>query len=132
MKSIKILFAIVAVVFFASCTSTKSATGLHNMPGKENIRTPEMMSESFAVSGNCETCKRRIEKAAKLKGVTQADWNVDTQILTVMYFPQQTNDDAIQKSIAAVGHDTPKYKGDAAAYAKLPSCCAYTRKENKN
>ncbi len=128
MKSIKILFALTAVVFFTSCTSTKSVTGLHNMPGKENLRTPEMMSESFAVSGNCETCKRRIEKAAKLKGVTQADWNVDTQILTVMYFPQQTNNDAIQKSVAAVGHDTPKYKADAAAYAKLPSCCAYTRK----
>ena len=128
MRSIKFFFVMVAVLFFANCTSTKDVAGLHQMPGKENIRTPEMMSESFAVAGNCETCKKRIERAAKIKGVTQADWDVEKQLITVMYFPQQTNNDAIQKSIAAVGHDTPKYKGDAAAYAKLPSCCAYTRK----
>ena len=119
----------IAVIFFTSRALGQTAIGLHHMPGKENIRTPEMMSESFAVSGNCETCKKRIEKAAKLKGVTEADWNVEKQLLTVMYFPQQTNSEAIQKSIAAAGHDTEKVKAADAAYSKLPSCCAYTRKQ---
>ena len=133
MKSLKILFALVAVVFLASCTANKSTTGLHNMPGKENIRTPEMMTESFAVSGNCDMCKTRIEKAAKnVNGVTEAKWSVDNKSLTVMYFPQKTDNAAIQQAVAAVGHDTEKFKATKASYDKLPGCCRYDRTVSKN
>lgn len=121
--------AVSIIALFMACnTPAKTADGIHNMPGKDNIRTHEMMSEAYKVSGNCGMCKDRIEEAAKnVKGVTQANWSVSKKVLTVMYFPDQTNSAAIQKAVADVGHDTEKYKADATVYSKLPSCCRYER-----
>jgi Cu(I)/Ag(I) efflux system membrane fusion protein len=126
---ILVLFAISTVFLGVVCnTALKPTDGRHHMTGKENIRTPEMMTETYKVAGNCDMCKKRIETSAKnIKGVTQADWNADKQTLTVMYFPQQTNGLEIQKTVAAVGHDTDKFKATDAAYKKLPSCCRYDR-----
>ncbi|HJZ40079.1 MAG TPA: hypothetical protein VJ203_06915 [Bacteroidales bacterium] len=33
-------------------------------------------TETFQVSGNCEMCKVRIEKAAKVDGVNKAEWSL--------------------------------------------------------
>ncbi len=120
-------FVVGALGLLLACnSSSKVADGRHNMQGKENLRTHEMMTETYKVSGNCGMCKDRIEEAAKnVKGVTQANWSVSKKILTVMYFPDQTNGLAIQKAVANVGHDTEKYKADIAVYNKLPSCCRY-------
>ena len=40
---------------------------------------------SFKVSGVCGMCENRIEKALKIKGVTTADWNADTKLLSVVF-----------------------------------------------
>lgn len=80
------------------------------------------------VYGNCEMCKARIEKAAKLDGVKKADWNVDTKILTVTYNADKLKQLDIEKSIAAAGHDTENATAEAAVYKKLPGCCKYDRK----
>jgi copper chaperone CopZ len=82
-------------------------------------------TESIKVSGNCDMCKARIEKAAKIDGVSKAEWNKDTKILAVTFDPAKTNTDAISKKVAAAGHDTEKVKAEATAYDKLPSCCKY-------
>ena len=108
MKTIKFFIAIVAltlstVIFAANATKT----------------------ETIKVSGKCETCKVRIEKAAKVDGVTKADWSTKTKVLTLVYNPAKVKSDDVQKKIAAVGHDTPKYKATAAAYNALPGCCKY-------
>ncbi|MBK9257330.1 MAG: cation transporter [Saprospiraceae bacterium] len=84
--------------------------------------------KSFKVSGNCEMCKARIDKAAKsVKGVTKADWNVDTKILSVEFDDQKTKLVDIQKAIAKVGHDNAGAKADGKVYDKLPACCQYKR-----
>ena len=85
-------------------------------------------TDSVKVYGNCEMCKTRIEKAAKLEGVKKADWNVDTKMLTVTYNADKVKLEDIQKSIAAVGHDTDKFSAEATVYKKLPGCCKYDRK----
>lgn len=85
-------------------------------------------TEKINVSGNCESCKERIEKAVKIEGVTKADWNIKTKILTLVYDPSKVNADNIQKRIAAVGHDTPKYKAANNVYNALPACCKYRKK----
>ena len=108
MKTLKFFIAIVAltfstVIFAANATKT----------------------ETIKVSGKCETCKVRIEKAAKVDGVTKADWSTKTKVLTLVYNPAKVKSDDVQKKIAAVGHDTPKYKATAAAYNALPGCCKY-------
>ena len=84
-------------------------------------------TENIKVWGNCETCEARIEKAAKVNGVTTATWNSKTQLLALVYDPSKTNSNDIQKKIAAVGHDTEKFKADDKVYAKLPGCCQYDR-----
>lgn len=85
-------------------------------------------TESFKVYGNCGMCKKRVETAAKLDGVSSAVWNVDTKIMTVTYDESKTNKEAIQKKITAVGHDTELFTADDAVYKKLPGCCLYERK----
>ena len=82
-------------------------------------------TETIKVAGNCETCKARIEKTAKVDGVTKADWNQKTKILTLVYDPSKVKSDDVQKKIATVGHDTPKYKATDKAYNALPGCCKY-------
>jgi len=88
-------------------------------------------TETFKVNGNCGMCKSRIEKAVKTEGVTKADWDVDSKIMTVSYDTRKTNMDEIQKKVAAAGHDTEKFAAEADAYQKLPGCCKYDRRNEK-
>lgn len=81
----------------------------------------------FYVRGNCSSCKARIEKAAKNAGANSADWNADTQIVTLDFDPAKTSSDAILKMIANVGHDNEKYKTSDDVYKNLPDCCLYDR-----
>ncbi len=85
------------------------------------------ITDTVRVLGNCESCKARIEKAAKGAGATKADWNDKTQILKLSYDDASTNLLAIEKGIAFVGHDTRDVKATTQAYDKLHSCCQYDR-----
>ncbi len=90
-------------------------------------QAPSTKTETIKVSGNCEMCKATIEKAAKIDGVSKAEWNTDSKVLTLAYIPSKVTTDAVQKSIAAVGYDTEKFKATDAVYKSLPSCCQYDR-----
>lgn len=85
--------------------------------------------KTLAVFGNCEQCKARIEKAGKIDGVSEINWNVDSKLLTVKLDTTVTGTDAILKAIAAVGHDNELYHGNDYAYQNLPACCHYERQE---
>jgi len=86
-------------------------------------------TSTLKVWGNCATCKARIEKAAKIKGVSIANWNIITKVLSVTYNPAQTNVDQISRAINAAGHDTERNKAATKAYNALPGCCKYERKK---
>ena len=88
-------------------------------------------TDTIKVGGECGMCKSRIQKALKLQGVSSAIWDTETKLLTVTYNPEKINNDDIQKKVAAVGHDTEKYKAEDAVYNKLPGCCQYERKPNE-
>lgn len=103
------IIALLAVVF----TSNNSAFAA----------TPK--TETLKVSGNCDMCKARIEKAAKIDGVTKAEWSEKTKTLTTTFDPAKTSIDAIGKKIAEAGHDNDKAKATDKAYDKLPGCCQY-------
>jgi Cu(I)/Ag(I) efflux system membrane fusion protein len=103
-----------------------------NVSEKENIAVSrntveiEKKETIFKVSGNCELCKERIEKAANsVEGVNSAEWNVKTKQLRVEYNSMETSSENIQKAIANVGHDTELFKADNAVYNQLPECCRY-------
>jgi hypothetical protein len=84
-------------------------------------------TEKFNVSGECGTCKKKIEKAAKSAGATYALWNVDSKLLTVKYNSSSSNKAKIEQAIAGAGYDTPDYKATDDAYHKLDECCQYER-----
>ena len=110
MKTVKIIIIAILAIVLTSNVYSESAT---------------TKTETIKVSGNCDMCKARIEKAAKVDGVTKAEWNKETKMLAVTYEPSKTNTEAIGKKVAASGHDTEKTKAEAKAYDKLPGCCKY-------
>lgn len=112
MKQNKFLFTVFMAVLFLNFSFAQKVT-------KENIK----------VNGECGMCKKKIEKAAKASGATEATWNSETKILSVSYNPASTNNDKIQKAVAAVGYDTEKYKATQEAYNKLDKCCKYERED---
>lgn len=85
----------------------------------------DIKTETFKVDGNCNMCKKRIENAAYVKGVKRADWDKETQKLTVVYRPSKTSSDIIHTNIAKAGHSTEKMEAAEADYEKLPECCHY-------
>jgi len=83
---------------------------------------------NFEVSGNCEMCKKRIEKAAlNVKGLKVANWDIPSNILSISYNSEKVNLQEIQTAIAKVGHDTPLRKAPDDTYNELPICCIYKR-----
>jgi periplasmic mercuric ion binding protein len=88
-------------------------------------------SETLKVSGECGSCKKKIEAAAKKAGATYAVWNVDSKELTIKYNNTSTNSAKIQKAVADAGYDTPDYKATDEAYNKLDGCCQYERTAEK-
>lgn len=121
MKTIKLIFIVLVTVLLTSTSYSQTS-----QKADSNAKTK---TETFKVWGNCESCQARIEKAAKIDGVSAASWNKDTKMLTVAFNPAKTSDETIQKSIAAVGHDTEKFKADNKVYDQLPACCQYQRKK---
>lgn len=101
----------------------KPATEQHVNNMKEMLQ-----HATFNVSGNCELCKKRIEKAAKsVKGVKSASWDAKTKKIHVEFDSMKISADAIQKAIAKAGHDTEKFKADDNTYNELPECCKYRK-----
>lgn len=115
MKTLKLF--IVALIALAVSATANAQTDHSKMSAPK--------TEIIKVSGNCESCKSRIEKAAKIEGVTKADWNEKTKKLTLVYNPSKVRSVDIQKKIADVGHDTPSFRAEAKVYNALPSCCKY-------
>ena len=87
------------------------------------------IKSNFEVNGNCEMCKKRIEKAAlSVKGVKMVIWDIPSNIITVTHNTNKAPLRNIQKAIADVGHDTPLFIASDEVYNELPMCCIYERK----
>lgn len=82
------------------------------------------------VKGNCDMCKKRIEKAAfGVKGVKSAEWHADDQTLHLIIDENKTSSKKVQESVAKAGHDTKEVKATDEAYNTLHHCCVYEREE---
>lgn len=80
------------------------------------------------VKGNCDQCKKRIEKAAySVKGVKSAVWHQDHQDMHLIYDENKCSLDDIRAAVAKSGHDTDKVKATEEDYNKLHSCCKYDK-----
>ena len=87
-----------------------------------------LKTETFKVWGNCDKCKKTIENASNIDGVTEKKWDVESKLMTVTFDTTKVKLDQIQHIIAKSGYDNDKYYGDDYAYDKLESCCQYERK----
>lgn len=99
------------------------------MMGAGNIFAQDKTT-GFEVKGNCGMCETRIEKAAgSVEGVSSANWNQETKMLSLSYDESKVNPGDVQKAIAKAGHDTGTHKAEDEVYDKLPACCKYDRAE---
>ena len=113
MKTIKLFLAVILSVALGTAVVAQT-------PSKSTVKT-----EVFNVKGNCESCKARIEKAAKVDGVIKAVWEIKTKKLTLTYDATKVKSETVLKAIAAVGHDNDKFKATDKVYNSLPGCCKY-------
>jgi copper chaperone CopZ len=111
MKTPLLKILIILATVFCSC-NTKNST----------------IEKSFKVWGNCEQSKDRIETAAKVKGVSSAEWNIDSKLLTFKLDTALTSINEVLKSVAKAGHDNELFYADDYAYSKLPEACQYERR----
>lgn len=83
----------------------------------------------IVVNGNCDMCKKRIEKAAySVKGVKSAEWHSDDQSLHLIINEEKCTTSDVANAVAKVGHDTDEVKATDEDYNKLHGCCNYERK----
>lgn len=84
----------------------------------------EPRKTAFFTEGNCAECKPLIEAVLKdTRGVREAVWDFETSMVDVMYDSLRTDEETIQKSLAAAGFSTGYFDADTAARKKLPACC---------
>lgn len=75
-------------------------------------------------SGNCETCKEKMEHNLKFeKGVKSSNFDTETKLLTVIYDQKKTTLDAIRIAVSKLGYDADSIPADPKAYDKLKDCC---------
>ncbi|MGC4127986.1 MAG: TonB-dependent receptor [Bergeyella sp.] len=92
-----------------------------------NFGFAQSTKENYAVKGACGMCKARIESNAKKAGATVAEWNDETQKLSVEFDQSKTSKEKILKQIADSGHDNELFRAADEVYKNLPGCCHYER-----
>lgn len=95
----------------------------------QEVKKSKNAKAEIQVNGNCEMCKKRIEKAAfAVSGVKSAVWNVETHQMKLMLNEEKCSLLDVEKAIAKEGHDTQNVKAEGKDYEKLHGCCQYERK----
>lgn len=116
MKTVKIILIAIMAVVLGSNSYAQT---------QDQSKTTNIKTETLKVSGNCNMCKAKIEKAAKVDGVSKAEWNSKTKTLSLTYDPAKVTMDSVGKKIAAAGYDNAKTKSDDKVYNALDGCCQY-------
>lgn len=94
--------------------------------GQEKTKKNKNLKCEIEVAGNCEMCKKRIEKAAySVPGVKSAVWHQDHQDMHLIIDENKCSVEDVKKAVAKSGHDTKDVKAKDEDYAKLHDCCKY-------
>ena len=96
------------------------------------IKAQTVKDTTITVLGNCEMCKRTIEKAVKsVDGVQYVSWDKKKKKLNVQFDTIKTSLPIIELSIISVGYDTENMMAKDSVYQTLNPCCRYDRKNNQ-
>ncbi len=79
------------------------------------------------VNGNCNMCKKTIEKAGNIDGVESIVWDKDSKEATIVYDAGQVTTSDVLQAIADAGYDNELFKASDEAYSGLNNCCQYNR-----
>jgi copper chaperone CopZ len=93
---------------------------------KTNAQTTAILR----VPGMCDMCKKRIELAADIKGVKDANYNLEKKELTIVYKPEKVDIQTIAAEILKAGYDVDSLHAPNEAYLKLDKCCQYDRHQH--
>ena len=86
----------------------------------------KIVASQFRVEGNCEMCKKTIEKAGlSIRGVKMAKWDIPSNQLSLLYPTKKVELVNIHNAIAKSGYSTSETKAKEEDYNKLPICCQY-------
>lgn len=86
---------------------------------QKSIETVEIQTSAV-----CEMCKETIEKElAFTKGVTAANLDLNTFIVTVSFKTNKTTVEDIRAAINEVGYDADDSPATEEGYEKLHGCC---------
>lgn len=107
----KLVFVQLLIMAFAASTVANS------------IEPSKKVTTTFKVYGQCGECKERIENGLQIKGISFAEWNVETKELTITYNPSKITLEEIHKTINKIGYDTDESKATDEQNNKLPKCC---------
>jgi copper chaperone CopZ len=96
------------------------------------VKKQTVITTSFEVSGVCQMCKDRIEKAVDVKGVKTAEYDLHTHTLTLTYSTKHISEEDIHSLLNAVGHDTEKSMASDEEYKTVHHCCKYREDEHNH
>lgn len=92
---------------------------------QNNLMAQEAKDTTVLVNGVCNMCKMTIETASYLDGVTNANWDLQSKVLTLTYNTDVVSLEDINKSINKAGYDTEYTAANTQAYQALNKCCHY-------
>jgi copper chaperone CopZ len=94
---------------------------------KDKTTVPHARVVTVKVFGNCNMCKKTIEKAGTMGATSVTEWDKSIKMATITYDSTQTSLDKVLEEIAFAGYDSQKFKAPKNIYDALPGCCQYER-----
>jgi mercuric ion binding protein len=81
------------------------------------------ITQTILVKGECGKCKDKIEAALDIPGISFAEWNKETKMLTVRYNDKKVSENDIHTTISNLCYATAKMEANKEKQAKLANCC---------
>ncbi|MFN4299748.1 MAG: heavy-metal-associated domain-containing protein [Thermaurantimonas sp.] len=94
------------------------------------VFSQKRVEATIHVDGVCDMCKKRIERALDVPGITFAEWDKKTHKLYVVYRPKKISEERIHQLLNEAGHDTEKSKAPDDRYETVAECCRYRDENN--
>lgn len=87
------------------------------------------ITTKFWVAGVCGMCEQTIEKTMDTKGVITADYDLQSNMLTVTFNSKKITEDKLHKLLNDAGYDTEKSICTEEQYSRVHGCCQYRELE---
>ncbi|MBT6236684.1 MAG: ATPase [Bacteroidetes bacterium] len=81
------------------------------------------VTQKILVKGECGKCKDKIEAALDIPGISFAEWDKETKMLTIRYNDKKISESQIHTTISNLGYATSTMAANPEAQAALDNCC---------